>query len=293
VTFAKRAIDVMVQLGKGDLGEGGFENINLSGLRVSAVISKDGIPAMNLSQIRVYGLTPDLMNSLSRIGLVPNGFRNNVVSLMAGDPQIGMSTAFSGAIIDAWPDFQSAPDVAFNITAQTGYLSQMKSVKPTSYTGPTDAAVIIESLAKQIGYVFENNGVSVILASPYLWGTARQQIMTVAAAADIFVVFDDENGKLAILPKSGARGDLIPLISPQTGMVGYPVYSGPATIRVRTLYNPAVQFMGRIKIASSIAAASGLWRVIHLTHKLDSQMPDGDWFTEIVGDFMLANRPAA
>ena len=50
---------------------------------------------------------------------------------------------------------------------------------------------------------------------------------------------------MAIAPKSGARGSLVPVISAATGMVGYPVYSGPGTVNVKALYNPTVQFLLR------------------------------------------------
>jgi hypothetical protein len=106
----------------------------------------------------------------------------------------------------------------------------MKPVQASSYAGPTDVAVIMADLAKQMGYTFENNGVSVILASPYFWGTERQQAISAATAADIFLVLDNENGIMAIVPKSGARGTPVPVISAATGMVGYPVYTGPGTI---------------------------------------------------------------
>lgn len=293
MSFVQRNIDVTVTLGEGSFGEAGPGNtVKLSGYRVSATIAKDGIPSMNLAQVRIYGMDLSLMNSLSRVGQVPTAVRKNVVSIAAGDAEAGMSIAFAGIITDAWSDFQAAPEVAFNITAQTGMLAAMKPAQASSYTGPTDVAVIMASLAKQMGYTFENNGVSVILASPYLWGTARQQAMTAANAADIFVVFDDDNGIMAILPKSSARGTLVPIISPDTGMVGYPVYTGPGQIMVRTVYNPAVQFMGNIRIDSSIKPASGLWRVVKLSHQLESQYPGGEWFTEIIGNTQLANTPS-
>ena len=163
----------------------------------------------------------------------------------------------------------------------------MKPVQASSYEGPTDVAVIMASLAKQMGYTFENNGVSVILASPYFWGTARQQALSAADAANIFVVFDNENGILAIVPKNGVRGSLVPVISAATGMVGYPVYSGPGTVNVKSLYNPTVQFLGKIQVDSIVKPASGIWRVSKLSHSLEAQTPNGDWFTDIVGDLFF------
>jgi hypothetical protein len=56
---------------------------------------------------------------------------------------------------------------------------------------------------------------------------------------------------------------------------------------VKSLYNPAVQFLGKIEIDSVIKPASGIWRVSKLSHSLEAQVPNGDWFTDIVGDLFF------
>ena len=267
----------------------------ITGYRMTVDIDKSGIPAMNRAQIRIYGLSDSLMNQLSTVGRVPTFTKNNVVNVQAGTDSSNQALVFSGAIQYAWPDFGGSPEVSFNITALTGLLQFLKPVQPSSYPGPTDVATIMADLAGQMGYAFENNGVSgIMLSSPYLPGTARAQAIAAATAADIFLVIDDDPtgnaaGTLAILPKTGVRATTVPLISPSTGMVGYPYYVGPAQIGVRTLFNPGLWFMGNIKIEDSVnATANGLWRVTQLTHKLSCQYPDGDWFSEIIGNSQLA-----
>lgn len=282
-------LEASVVLGTGSFGDSGKDTVTLSGYRMTADISKNGTPAMNTANVRIYGLNESVMNTLSRVGLVPTAVRNNLITVKAGLGPNDLSLAFTGAIMDAWADYDGSPDVPFNITAATGYVQMMKPVLPSSYPGATDVTVIMKDLAGKMGYTLENSGVKgVILSSPYLPGTARQQAMAAAAAADIFVVFEDDQGIMAIFPKFGARATTVPLISPDTGMVGYPGYIGPGQIRVRSEYNPAVRFMGNIKVKSSNTPAEGLWRVTQLTHNLSCQMPDGDWFTEMIGNKQLA-----
>lgn len=289
MSFVQRALDFTVQLGQGSFGEGGFDTVKLSGLRASVTISKTALPSMNTASIRIYGLTQSLMNKLSRIGVLPSATRNNVVTVMAGSDG-SMALAYAGGIYEAWPDFSALPEVAFNIIAYTGLLAMMKPALPTSYPGSVDVAVVIERLAQQMGYAFENNGVSVMLSNPYLPGTARAQVIAAAAAADIYAVFDDEKHILAILPKDGARAGVAPLISPSTGMVGYPAYAGPGQIALRTLYNPQIRFMGQVNVQSSQTPANGIWAVNRLVHTLESQVPGGAWFSDIQGNVFLANR---
>jgi hypothetical protein len=212
------------------------------------------------------------------------------VTVTAGDSGGNMSLAFAGGIQEAWPDFSNAPEVSLNVTAFTGMLAAMKPVAPSSYPGTTDVADIMKDLAGKMGYTLENNGVKVQLSSPYLPGTARMQALAAADAADIFVVFDDDNGIMAILPKKGARNGAAPTLDPTNGtLIGYPSYIGPGQVGLRCLYNPVIRFMGNVNVRNSVVDGSnGTWRVTSLAHNLESQIPDGAWFSEIVGNKPLA-----
>jgi len=282
MSYVQRLIDLTISFGTGSYGSGTFENVKLSGLRVSATIEKTGIPGFSTAVVRVYGMTRSLMNRLSTLGRPAIYTRTNQILLEAGDVS-GKVVVFQGIIQDAWADMQAAPEVFCNIVAFVGLQDQMKPVPPTSFPGNPDAAVIMSGLASQMGYTFENSGVSVILAQPYFPGTARMQAVACARAANIEMFIDDTNQTLAIWPKGSSRNGQIPLISKETGMVGYPAYSGGQQMRVATLYNPAIRFDGQVKVQSSITPANGGWTVNKITHRLDSMMPDGDWFTDLEG----------
>lgn len=289
--FVKRALDFTFKLGTGTFGATGANTVQVpSGLWATAQILKFGTPSMNRANIRIWGLSRSLMNKLSRIGVLPNATRFNFVTVMAGDAGGNMSLAFSGGIRFCWPDFSNPTEASLNVSAFTGLLAQMKPAPPTSFNGSTDVATIMGQLAKQMGYTFENNGVSVQLSNPYLPGTARMQALAAADAAGIYVVFDDDNGVLAILPKDGARGGGIPVISPTGDMVGYPTYIGPAQVGLRTEYNPQLRFMGLVNVKNSVIdGANGNWRVTSLIHDL-STLPGGPWFSDLQGNAFLAGR---
>src|ERR1700755_2049785 len=205
MAFVQRALQFQFQLGTGSFGDsGGSNSMTVAKVRASVRIEKNGVPAMNRASIRIWGLTASKMNQLSRIGLVPLVIRNNTVTVTAGESGGNMSLAFAGGIQDAWPDFSNAPEVSLNVIGFTGLLAQMKPIAPSSYPGTTDVADIMKDLAGKMGYTLENNGVKVQLSSPYLPGTARMQALAAADAANIYVVFDDDNGIMSILPKNGA-----------------------------------------------------------------------------------------
>jgi hypothetical protein len=160
--------------------------------------------------------------------------------------------------------------------------AQIAAVKPvgaSSYRGPTDAALVMSDLAKTIGLAFENNGVSVILSNPYFSGTAWEQVKECGQAAGINYSID--KGALAIWPKSSIRKLSGPVkISPETGMVGYPTFSSIG-INVVSIFNPDVTVGCAIEISSEIVPARGLWSVYAVSHHLESETPNGQWFTTI------------
>jgi hypothetical protein len=290
VSFVKRALQFSFQLGIGSFGGGGANTVMPPpGLWATVSIQKNGTPSMNQASMKIFGMSLDTMNQLSRIGVNPTAVRNNVVTVMAGEDGGNMSLAFAGGIKESWPDFSSPTEAFLAVEAFTGLVANMKPVSPSSFSGTVDVANIMQQLAGQMGYTLQNNSVSVQLSNPYLPGTARAQALAAADAAGIYVVFDDDNGIMAILPKSGSRSGTAPVISPTEDMNGYPTYVGPGQIMVKCEYNPQIRFMGNIQIQNSIVGgANGTWRVTSLTHEL-STMPDGPWFSTIRGNNLYSN----
>ncbi len=284
MSLENRLLTVQFQLGEGAFGEAGEDVVELAGLRVIATVEKMGSPGMNSAVISIYGMTPSQMNQLTRVGVVPSAFRKNIVVLKAGTDPSNLSLVFAGGIREAWPDYQSAPEVAFNVTAFTGMLAAMKTALPKTYQGRVSVATIMGQLATDMGYALENNLKNpIFLDNPYLPGTARSQALAAADAANIFVYFDDDDGIMTLVDRDGSRAGDAPVISVDTGMAGYPIYVGPGRIAVRTIYAPGIRFLGNVQVKSTQQGAEGMWRVVRLSHRLESQTPNGAWFTDIVG----------
>jgi hypothetical protein len=279
VSYARRRLDVTFTLGTGTFGEGTPDTVTLSGLRVSAAISKAGSPSFSQAQLRIYGMTESQMNKLSTLGQRVSEQRKNTVAVQAGDDQSGMSLVFQGTIYEAWADFNAAPEVVFNVAATSGMYDNIKPVPAKSFRGPTDAAVIMAGLARDMNLTFENSGVGgIMLSSPYFPGTARRQAEACAKAANINWLID--NNTLAIWPKGAARGDQVPLLSPGTGMRGYPTYNSTG-VAIVALYNPSLTYGGKIKVQSDQTPACGIWLVQVLDYDLEAETPGGAWYCRI------------
>jgi hypothetical protein len=281
-SFVQRAITVIIQLGQGSFGKSGFNTITLEGLRIAATIQKNGFPGLNVANLRIYGVPLDIMNQLTSLGtLVPlNAGRNNIVTIQAGDAINGMATVFKGNTITAWADLSDMPETFLEINAQTGAIEAMTPVPPSSFPNGADVATVMSGLATLMGRKLENNNVRIQLPPSYFSGTALAQAHACARAARIEMYVSEDGLTLAIWPRNSNRAGAIPLISPATGMLGYPQYTSNGA-KIRTIFNPSIVFGGQIQVQSSVQPANGIWKVNDVVDNLSSQMPGGPWFSDI------------
>lgn len=293
MTFTKKIIEVVFTLSPVTDAAGTVTNdqpvfagtnsntVTLTGYRTSVHVTKAGGASMGEAHLSIYGMSLQLMNQLSTLGRTPVIIGRNLVSISAGDAN-GLSLIFQGTINQAFTDLGSAPDGRFDVDAYSLLFQAVQSIPPTSTRGSTDVALIMQNLSTQMGLRFENNGVTDIIPPIYLAGSAKSQAEELVKLAQIEWNQGD-NGTVAIWPKNGSRNGAIPLISPQTGLVGYPYPSGGGLLGLKTLFNPAINFGSQIRVQSSITPACGVWTICQLEHALESEMPGGQWFTSLTG----------
>jgi hypothetical protein len=222
------------------------------------------------------------MNSITTLQYqaISVDFIPNTISVYAIDGAQN-TLLFQGNLINAWGNYQNMPDVFLSLEAQAGYLNQLTVIGPTSFQGAADVATIMGNLAGQMGYTFENNNVQVSLTNPYLPGTGIDQARALARAAGIWWGVD--NGVLWITPqyKPRATATTVPSIGPNSGLKGYPTFDGQGYITFECLFNPAITFLGQVQLVTSIPKASGQWTVLNVAHRLESQKPNGSWFSTV------------
>lgn len=270
----------VITLGTGTFGSTANNQITIEGFRASVTIDKAGGMMMGTLNAQIYGVSQSDMNSCTTLQWKNQGYIKNTVSVYAIDGS-QETLVFQGNIVNAWGNYQSMPDVFLQIQAQAAYFNQLQPVSPTSLKGSVDVATVMATLAKQMGYAFENNGVSVSLSNPYLPNTALEQAKALAKAAGCDLYLDST--VLAITPANTPRGGLIPEIGPDSGLAGYPTFDGVG-LSLQSEFNPAITFGGSIKVVSSIPTAVGQWIVTSVAHHLESEKPGGAWFSTIRGN---------
>lgn len=235
---------------------------------------------MGTAEITIYGLKLSTMNQLATFGTRVHPQYNYSVIVEAGDAENGFSIVFKGTIVQAWADFQSAPDVPFHVVAQAGLIQAVQDGQPSSYSGSTDVATIMQNLAKQMGLAFENNGVKEKLDSPYYFGSPRNQARLVADAAGIEWIID--NDTLSIWPMNGNLEGSALYLSKETGMVSYPTFTDYGVL-VKGEFRRDIKYATQFTIKSDITPANGTWSIRIIDYDLQSLVPGGHWFFSLGG----------
>lgn len=274
MAFTQKLINVQLTLANGEF-QGGGNTVTISGHRVSFMCAYVGGYQQSEAHVSIYGLPLSVMNQMSTVGKQLDFKVSNLVKVFAGDAKTGMTIVYDGMIIDAYVDAQAMPNVAFRIKAGPSPYHAVTPAAPISVNGTADAADLMKTLAGKMGLKFENAGVTAKLSNSYYAGSLWTQAQQIAKHGGFDWIVD--RGTLAIVQPGKAReGDAI-LISPETGMVGYPMFN-EARVIVRCLFNTNFKHYGIVEIKSDLTPACGKWTVIRTDLELDSMIPNGHWF---------------
>ena len=258
--------------------------ITLEGLRASVYIDNAGGAMMGTLRAQVFGVTANDMNTLTStlwdnlvVSASGSSFTFNQIQVIAIDGT-QETLVYNGDILNCWGVYSSMPEVYLYIEAQIGYAALVQPAPPLSIAADTDVATVMQQIVSAMGYQFENNGVDSTVTKGSYWGnTLMEQARSLMQAYKFWMYLDSTNpNTIAIAPYGVARNTAAPLISAQTGLIGYPVFNSTG-VNFETLFNPALTFGGPLQMVSSIPKANGTWIAVSLSHHLSSQTPNGPW----------------
>lgn len=304
MSLVQRQISISVTLGNNtqtnqpqQFAETGTSTIQIQGLRTSVRIFNSGNPTACNAEVRIWGLTPSIMNQLSTLGQLVTFIPRNTIQIAAGNAGGTLATIFRGTIIAAYGEYESQPDVPLVIVANFLAYEKAAMALPTSYPNPFDVATAMKSFAGLIGYQFQNSGnVQMMMPNGYFTGSVIDQINQLKDMARITVGFSDFN-TLQICPIGGNfTTPNVPKLSPfvDDGSISYPSFTQQGVIQ-KTIYTPLLGFMQEFEIDSTVLGAlaqvqaqKGLtfptkWVAVKLDHALDTLVPHGQWMSIVYG----------
>lgn len=282
-SFVKRLLRASLTLPQGTFPGTSSNTLVLENYRMSAKLSGAGNFTSQCS-MQIFGMRQVDMNAVTVLfGQDGNPININaraILTLEANDAGNWLQV-FQGQFVEAQPDYKSLPDVSLSLTAVTGLGQQMLSAAPSSFSGATDVVTLCQKLATQMGYAFENNGVTGTLNTPYLSGTLMDQFREVCQAAGIDYYFDSKS-TLIITPRNQPRqGKQAVVISATSGLVGY-VSLNRFGIELDCLWNAAIELGSPIQIQNSdVPGTDGQWFPYKFEHTLESIKPGGRWFSHL------------
>jgi len=279
----RKVIRVTITLrGKDEVftSDGPYNQLQSTGLRVACNIINGNGNISPTANIQVYGLALDNMKKLMRVQWNTLDAILNTVRIEAGEEGGELTLVYEGNITFARIDTSNVPNVFLNIDSQAALVDAFTASEPINFDANLDAAFMIETIAKNMGYKFENTGATKIMTDSSTYeGSNLTKIQKIAAAAN-FDLYTEQN-LIAITPKGGARNIKIPIITPRTGLIGYPT-PDIRGVNFKCFYDPSIRFGGIVKLDESIIdVCNGEWRIYGCTTTLEANTPNGAWFTDV------------
>lgn len=278
LNYANRRLIISTTDAKGNIHEYGD-------LAAMCSISAGGGALMPTARVHIYNLSIQEINRLTSVRWMTKDALRNMLII---DCEINgvRSNIFKGNITTALPDFSGAPDISIIIESATAILNK---VSPLSSAFSKDSEVKLIDIAKEIcemdGLHFESYGIDdKKIESPYLSGSSIEMLRFLADACDVDMYID--GGIVAMCKRGIPRPRFSHVISPQTGLVGYPSPTLQG-ISCQCIYSPSIRFGGTITVENSaIEQCNGNWRIYGINSILGNNIPNSPWFSNISASFI-------
>jgi len=271
--------------------------LQLTGLRMSATIVGGGYPAWPSATIKIYGMALKDMNALAvqvvefgKTGYLPNSV---LVEANGGD---GWAAAYAGNILTAATDYSAQPDVPLVVTSMWGVYDSVAPATITNFPSSAAVADVLSVIIGKMGQAFINNGVTGSTGGAvYYSGSLTDQLRAVCAAYNLDPTPNGTNTGITVSPKGQPDSDAPIILTPQTGLVANPVPQANGRLTARALYNPAYHVKSSVTIQGSTSVidnngvptslnstANGEWFVSSVTNTIEALTPNGAWFSDLL-----------
>jgi hypothetical protein len=114
----QKTIRTTIILSEGEFQGGGNTKV-IEGLATTVDVQKNGLPEKHTAKISIANLKMADMEQMTFLAFRPLQKRKNKILIEAGNLGEELGLVFKGDITSAFPDFNNAPDVTFEIEAMT------------------------------------------------------------------------------------------------------------------------------------------------------------------------------
>lgn len=262
--------------------EKGNNKISISEVRSTVSFQSAGNLFGTQVNVSLFGLSMELLASLSSKAMGLFGSDTERISMKI---YVGETAIFVGYMTSSIANMNTAPNSALMITATANADLQNKPSPPFSFNGATPVTSVITAICKAAGYSPYITGLDGIVATnPHYEGSIFNQLEKLCD--DFEIAMSVASPTITFWPQNEKKDDVMPLISPEYGLIGYPIFSNGG-VMFQAQFSTLLTTGRNIKLVTSLPHASGTYKLTSVSHELSSWMPDGPWHSVCIANRIL------
>lgn len=270
--YSKRSIKFVFVNETSSFDDSGNNTITIDEVKSTVSFQSAGNLFGTQVNVSLFGLSIELLAALSSKAMGLFGTDTERISMKIF---VGETSVFAGYMTSSIANMNSIPNTSLMITATANADLQNKPASPFSFNGATPVPDIINAICNAAGYKAYITGLNgLVVTNPHYEGDIFSQLT--ALCSDVNVAMSVTPPSISFWPQDGTKDDVMPFISREHGLIGYPVFSNGG-LMFQTQFSTLLTTGRNVKIETSLPHASGVYKLTSVTHELSSWMTDGPW----------------
>lgn len=252
----------------------GNNKISISNIKstvsLGSVIGRSGSSA----NVSLYGLSLERVSDLS--GKASGNFSRDEqkidMAIYADE-----SLVFYGVMTSSIANMNLAPEGCLMITASANADIQNMPSSPFSAKGAQNLTDVINAICNLAGYtaIFTKMKGMKTSGSPHFEGSVFDQLHQICTGYGLAMSTKPPD-KIEFWPSNEQKDEVIPFISKDHGLIGYPVFSNSG-VMFQTQYSSLLSIGRHMELKTELPWASGRYKLSSVSHELSSWIPSGAW----------------
>ncbi|MDM2843247.1 hypothetical protein OGY83_06325 [Citrobacter sp. Cpo090] len=270
--YSKRSLRFEFVNETSSFDESGNNTISISEARATVSFQSAGNLFGTQINVSIFGLGIEMLAALSSKAMGLFGSDTERISMKVF---VGETAIFAGYMTSSIANMNAIPNAALLITATANADLQNKPASPFSFNGATPVPDIINAICNAAGYKAYITGLDgLVVTNPHYEGSIFTQLESLCN--DVNVAMSVAPPSISFWPQDSTRDDVKPFISPEYGLIGYPIFSNGG-LMFQTQFSTLLTTGRNVQIETSLPHASGVYKLTSVNHELSSWMNDGPW----------------
>lgn len=270
--YSKRSLRFEFVNETSSFDESGNNTISISEARAAVSFQSAGNLFGTQLNVSIFGLGIEMLAALSSKAMGLFGSDTERISMKVF---VGETAIFAGYMTSSIANMNAIPNAALMITATANADLQNKPASPFSFNGATPVPDIINAICNAAGYKAYITGLDgLVVTNPHYEGSIFTQLESLCN--DVNVAMSVAPPSISFWPQDSTRDDVMPFISPEYGLIGYPIFSNGG-LMFQTQFSTLLTTGRNVQIETSLPHASGVYKLTSVNHELSSWMNDGPW----------------